>query len=233
MILFIAVFGLTLISLTISFLNPPQSDGSVILLEIAKAFLQLSVIVVIGGYIKIVYQRAETERARLAELNEFRKGLVDDLVHLRTSIDRVRRHFKITESTRQLRQYKQAIADLIDLRIRIDRIWHNFETSSTSFSRTKDIKDNLNIMRNYLISITKEYKPDELAEILRLTPDKSPAEFLENVPVFSEFIEAKAGGSYKRAFLPAYSDALKLVRKDILSGELPNTIGAATRSGPP
>jgi hypothetical protein len=213
----------------------PCGSKHTIFLEGFKALLQLFFIVLIGGYIKHLfdkaeekrnrqYEQAELKRIRINELNEFRKGLANDLVHVRTEIERIRQYYSITDKANLLSQYRQSIRKLVNLKIRLSRIWHNFKTSESSFSDAEKIQSHLENMKGYLKSVTDEYDPDNLPDYL---PQKGSAvedQLLRGPLKFMDYVYAIDDGPYTKNFLNKYRKTLSLIRKDILSGELPKLI---------
>ena len=199
-----------------------------VLLAWTEGFIQLFILGIVGGGIKWIFDRINEERKQLNEenirrreqlnkINAFRTSLIDDIVHVRTEIERHKREFCIGESKNQLVNYRNLIHKLTDLRIRLSRIWHNIQTSETSFSEADKLKEHIVELKNFLDSLHDEYNADEIAEHLDIKASEQKT-LLKEKPFFADYIGWDDYEEYYSTFLSRYREALKLLRKDILSG---------------
>lgn len=174
-----------------------------LIIECAKALLQLAGVAALGGWIKYLYDQA-TERRRQAEkANEMRKALLDELIEARSLIEESRRKFRIETPTQE--QYRATINAILDGRLKLSRIWNEAESLKYLFSRHKMITGNIKAMKDYLDDLIGEYEEGFVND------EKG------NPQRFIKFLSDERDNEYFTVFLDgAYRPAVKEMRKDLL-----------------
>ena len=196
-----------------SFVDGKNRDTLIV--ESAKALLQLTGIAALGGWIKFLYDKATEQRRQAEKANEMRKALLDDLIAARSLVEEARRTFRIEKTTPD--QYKETIIKILDARLKLSRIWNETESLEFLFSNHKKIIKSIEMMKNYLTKLTDEYENNLSAS----SEEESAAE--NNLPVFQEFLRDNKPSEYIEVFLEkAYRPAVKDIRKDLLRASRAN-----------
>ena len=197
-----------------------------LLIETAKAFLQLVGIVIIGGAIKLLYddfteQRRQTEktreqeRARQGVANDIRKELLSDLIAARSRVEEARIRYRIEESRNPIEQYRETILAVLEARLSLSRIWNAIETANYLFVEADDIKKNINRMKLYLDGLIREYESEIMA--FREKSDKKMSYQIQDLEVFGDFVSDKPETNYGAEFLVrSYRPAVSEIRREVL-----------------
>jgi len=204
--------------------NPDSRSG--LILETAKALLQLACVAALGGLLKMLYdqvaqqhhetqQRREQERTSQAAANEIRKGLLNDLIAARSRVEEVRIRYRIDESEGPFPQYKAAILAILDARLNLSRIWNALNTASYLFSKHHTISAHILSMKQYLDSLISEFEV-EGPGLKALSPQETSAK-IRALPLFGDFIQDAEKSNYGMKFLVgAYRPAVTEIRKDVV-----------------
>lgn len=183
------------------YFSDPKNKESLIV-ESAKALLQLAGVAALGGWLKFLYDKA-TERRRQAEkANELRKAVLDELIEARSLIEEARRKCRLEKPTWE--QYGATITAILEARLKLSRIWHETESAQYLFDEHEIITGGIRKMKTYLDSLINEYEANLSAEEVK--PDK-----------FKEFLSENPDNHYFTDFLDgAYRPAVNEIRKDLL-----------------
>jgi hypothetical protein len=197
-----------------------------LIVETAKALLQIAGIAALGGWLKFLYDQAmeqqrqaaktrDDERTSQVAANEIRKGLLNDLIAARSCVEGVRIKYRIEESLDPLEQYRTAILAILEARLNLSRIWNAIETSKYLFPKSHYINDNIYRMKVYLDELINEYENQIVA--LRKLPEDERISHLRELKVFGDFVLDAEKSHYGARFLVnAYRPAVKEVRKEVL-----------------
>jgi hypothetical protein len=186
-------------------LGPRQS----LILETAKALLQLACVAALGGLLKMLYdqvaqqhqetqQLREQERTSQAAANDIRKALLNDLIAARSRVEEVRIRYRIEESEGPYPHYKTTILAILDARLNLSRIFNALKTASYLFSKHELISDQLLSMKKYLDSLISEFEV-EAPGLQALTPQESGAK-IRALPLFGDFIQDAETSNYGKSF---------------------------------
>jgi hypothetical protein len=203
-----------------------EKSRDTLIIESAKALLQLAGIAALGGLLKFLYDGAieqhrqaalirEQERASQVAANEIRKGLLNDLIAARSRVEEVRMKYRIEESLDPLKQYKTAVLAILDARHNLSRIWNAIETSKYLFPKSHYINENIFKMKVYLDELINEYE-NQIVD-LRKVPESDRISRLRELKVFGDFVLDAQKSDYGARFLiKAYRPAVKEIRKEVL-----------------
>lgn len=195
------------------FVEGKSRDGLII--ESAKALLQLAGVAALGGWIKFLYDKATEQRRQAEKANEMRKALLDELIAARSLVEAARRTYRVEAATPE--QYKKTILTILDARLKLSRIWNETESLEYLFSNHQKITKSIATMKEYLDQLIIEYE-NRLSE----SSEKDCATEI-NLPVFKEFLSDYSASDYIKVFLEeAYRPAVKEIRKDLLRASRAN-----------
>jgi hypothetical protein len=207
-----------------------------LLIEIAKTLLQLAVIAVIGGAVKLVYDRImeerreaikaqEQERAVRKAQNEQREKLLNELIEARAQVEEARRSYRLTETKGALACYQETMAALLRARLKLSHIWNYLETSSYLFVQEEAVQHGIDAMKRYLDGLIDEYEDEMHAPRLADMPESEQTAYLRRLTRFGDFVDRskERGGAapseYEGTFLvAAYRPAVKIMRDEVLAG---------------
>ena len=226
--LVLTVVALVVICFLLVFLfhefNPGARPGLVV--ETAKALLQLACVAALGGLLKMLYdqvaqqhqetqQLREQERTSQAAANEIRKALLNDLIDARSRVEEVRIRYRIEESEAPFPNYKKTILAILDARLNLSRIFNALNTASYLFREHEKISDQLLSMKRYLDSLINEFEV-EAPGLKALPPQESSAK-IRALPLFGDFILDAETSDYGTKFLVnAYRPAVTEIRIDVV-----------------
>ena len=192
-----------------------EKNRDALIVESAKALLQLTGIAALGGWVKYLYDKATEQRRQAEKANEMRKSLLDDLIAARSLVEESRRTFRVEKSTPE--QYKKTILTILDARLKLSRIWNETESLEFLFSDHKKITKSIDAMKGYLDQLIGEYE-----NRLSVSYENDSAAEI-NLPVFKKFLSDDPESDYIKDFLEgAYRPAVKEIRKNLLRASRAN-----------
>jgi hypothetical protein len=226
--------------------NPTAQDT--LLVEISKAILQLVFVVVLGGLLKLFYDRVadqyqqkqkarEAERARLQAANDVRTAILNDLIEARNKIEEVRLRYRIEESEGPLNAYKSTILAILNARVHLARIYNAVITAKYLFKHEEKIAIRIRLMKAYLDELISEYDKEVKTVWTLGVEDQSLA--IRGLTHFGEFLKDPETSRYGKDFLEvAYRPAVKEIRIEVLRAnsvkneDLDNAPDEPVRSAP-
>jgi hypothetical protein len=215
-----------------------NNSKDTLLVEAAKAFLQLVGVAILGGGIKLLYddfmeQRRQAEKARdqerasaeksrdqqrasQAAANDIRKGLLNDLIAARSRVEEARFRYRIQEAGDPVEQYRETVLSILEARLSLSRIWNAIQTSNYLFVKYEEIEGNINEMKEYLDTLINEYE-DQVIKIQDLQKQEVAAH-LRSLRVFGDFVNRNAQETnYGKKFLvESYRPAVGEIRREVL-----------------
>jgi len=207
-----------------SFSDAKSKDALIV--ESAKTLLQVVGVAALGGLLKYLYDEVteqrrqaeklrEQERASQTAANEFRKGILNDLIAARSRVEEARIKYRIEESLDPVAQYRETILAILDARLNLSRIWNAIETSNYLFPAWHKINSNINTLKVYLDELISEYESQ--IEGLRRLPEEERIPHLRELKVFGDFVDNAETSNYGARFLvEAYRPAVREIRKEVL-----------------
>jgi DNA repair exonuclease SbcCD ATPase subunit len=194
---------------------------SVILLEIAKIFLQLLVIGVLGALAKWIFDEYNRSRDRAATINEFRKEILKRLVDV---TNQVRSVPVLIEAHQSARTYGEQMRLLINSRQELSLIRHEIQTTSETFSELLKIRKSLESMQGYLDGLITEFRTKylELSKMQRSKPEEVwPA--IQDLTELGDLRKGDKISRYHSEYILSYYTALDLIRREIWSAARVNS----------
>ncbi len=195
-----------------------------LIIESAKALLQLAGVAALGGLFKFLYDEATEERRKQDAANDIRKGLLNDLIDARSNIEEARRNYLMEIPLQDsYDKYKETILKILEARLKLARIWNDIKTSGYLFSNHACILNKIGKMKDYLEGLINEYE-NALKEF---SETKKPEDELKKREKFSEFIneftERKKTEDNKAGTLKEF------ISKDLTSKYIKNFLDVAYR----
>lgn len=192
-----------------------EENRDTLILESAKALLQLAGVAALGGWVKFLYDKATEQRRQAEKANEMRKAILDDLIATRSLVEEARRNFRVEEATPE--QYKKTILTILDARLKLARVWNETESMEFLFSKHEKIKKSIEAMKEYLDDLIGEYEKSLPGNSVK----DSAAEIKPSA--FEDFLSDDQGSNYIKNFLnEAYRPAVKEIRRDLLRANRAN-----------
>jgi hypothetical protein len=192
----------------------PGSDAvfrANLLMEIAKSFLELAVIGIIGGFAKHLLDQAAERRASQRAKSTFQRDLYHKLLNInysvRASRTRLRANHSATNYRRRLEQILRAKFDLHDLEKEV-------QNTLGLFAEGKKIVQGLQMMQRYLELLIREFESTEVNDTA-----------VEPLPELKDFLDDSESAEYHKAYVDGYflasDNLLKSYMRDVISGEAP------------
>jgi hypothetical protein len=194
-----------------------SSDASrtQILLEVAKIFLQLMAIGVLGAFAKWSFDEYNRHRDRAATLNEFRKDALRSLIGV---TNQVRKVPLLIEAAQSARTYGEQMRGIVDSRHELSFIRHEIQTAGEAFSELTKIRGHIRTMESYLDGLIDEFKA-EYRELSRVQTSKPEDVWraIQELPKLKDLRKVDKDSEYYGEYLESYSTARDLMRGEIWS----------------
>jgi len=217
--LYVLLLGLLLVSTLVvvgvyysSASGPNGPFRSDILKEVAKAFLQLAVIGILGAVVKYAFDRRADDQAKTTAENNFRRQMLEKLLGTYRELRKVRSYIEAHQSAKT---YGEQMRVIIDVRLDLSEISHAIDTAKGVFKKAEDIKAAVSLMEEYLKELILEFESryKGLSETQRRTPELIGQKLAE-LKTLTDFRKGEEGSEYKKKFLPNYRDARDRMRKE-------------------
>jgi hypothetical protein len=205
-----------------------------LLIEVAKIFLQLSVIGVLGGIIKWMFDQHTSERERAAEaqareqervaeakareeeraseINEFRKEMLRRLISINAQ---VRQAPVLIEAAQSLKAYSEQMQVVIGAWLELSIIRHEIQTAAeVAFSSWSTIRDRFVEMERYL----EYHLIDEYRHARKHLAEAHPEEvwlLIQDLSALQGFLSGDTGSDYFCLYVQNYFAARDIMRQEI------------------
>lgn len=141
--------------------------------EVERLLLQIALVAVVGGVVKLVFSGYQAERARLDRRLEHERQQHAALVEVQTDKARrlvevantLRRVPVLVEAHRSAKTYGEQMRTAIDARFELHRIRHEIDIfgpadGNKAFAAWAEMRDLFRRMQDYLLALEQEFKRD-------------------------------------------------------------------------
>ena len=197
-----------------AFFEPKNKDTLIV--ESAKALMQLTAVAILGGWIKFLYDKATEQRRQAEKANEIRKTILDELIAARSLVEESRRKYRVEPPGPK--EYKKAIMSILEARLKLSLVWHEVQSLEYLFSTPHSITKQIKAMKDYLDKLIGEY--EEKVKKSEILFDSGRG---DGTSVFERFLGEDEDSEYIVDFLDkAYRPAVREIRKDLLRANRAN-----------
>ena len=193
--------------------NSNTENRDTIRLEVAKTFLQLMAIGVLGALVKWLFDQHTLARSRADALNEFRKEILRRLISVTNEVRKVP---LLIESAQSAKTYGEQMRSLIDSRLELSFIRHELDTANQTFSNSSEVRAHLRTMELYLDELIDEFK-DEYRNLSKKQTEKPEVVWseIQKLPKLSDLQRGGEDSDYRTRYVLSYSSARDLMRQEI------------------
>lgn len=194
-----------------------DSNRATFYLEVAKALLQVVGVLLLGVLVTAAIKYLENTRKADKALHDFRLEFLNRLVSLDESVKKVRHVLRLSGLTNEFTQkqvittgqiavYKEQLGSLQEVESGISRLAQDIANFRNAFSESVVLESKLKNLQIFMRALLDEQEKNfpELPQVL-----------LAQLPKLAGFTGISTDGTYQ-TWLNGYSDAVFLVRKDLL-----------------
>jgi hypothetical protein len=222
-ILGFAIVILSSISILFIVISWYDLAGKEIGLELAKALLQVIVVIVLGEVVSMLVSRYNRQRQSLIELSEFKKTILKDLSQIKSTSQKVvntirgnglsfdSESHELATAKIKAEVYQNEMQLIYEIRRELRRIEEDIQTFAYTFSEPEELISRISSMRAFFKNLTKEYE-----NYSQSPTNKNPLILLSNFPELSGFIIPEIKSEQITKLEENYRLINNSIRKDIL-----------------
>lgn len=222
LIIILILVGLSGIGLFLIFGNATTKDKALILLEATKALLQLSMIIIFGGFASLLVSSFEKRRVEDRAVNKYYEEFLSSLQatyqsvmtsrHILRSIGLTDEFGKLprTMDDDHLKIYKEQMVNINNAQLKLENLVVEVKNFPRAFIEAKKMETAITGMKNYLYLLLHEYE----SFLPTLNKGKNDLLLKEMVRLL-DFTMDKSS-EWNSQYLKNHNEAIGLVREELL-----------------